>query len=291
MKIEECGPIAANTIIDLGRASGVQFLRPFPLVARRLLELIDDESMHLREVSRLLATDAAFSSQVLRVANSALLGSRYEVTSIQRALSAVGVNRLRALVVTVAMKNYISHHDDNVFLHRFWRHNLGTALWCEVLADCCNVEKAVGYTAGLLHDIGRVALLMLFPEEYALFVGSSINGGTSDLEAERKVFDADHCQIGHHLAESWNFPLTLGEVIAHHHDTPGPDTPALPVLVHAACIAANMSGFRAAGLDCAWDAGRLLELLPPRNASLLPPGEVLVERIVAGFTDIERGLS
>ena len=255
-----------------------------------MLELIDDESMHLREVSRLLATDAAFSSQVLRVANSALLGSRHEVTSVQRALSAVGMNRLRALVVTVALKNYMSRNGDHVLLRRFWRHNLGTALWCEVLADCCNVEKAAGYTAGLLHDIGRTALLMLFPEDYVFLLGGSISGGASDLEAERKLCDADHCQAGHHLSELWNFPMTLSDVIGHHHDEDGPDTPPLRTLVQAACVAANMSGFRAAGLDCRWDASRLLHLLPPRNASLLPPGEVLMKRVAAAFSGIERGL-
>ncbi len=69
-----------------------------------MLELIDSEAKHLRELSRLLRSDAAFSSQVLRLANSTLLGSRYEVTSIQQALSALGVDRLRALVVTVAMR-------------------------------------------------------------------------------------------------------------------------------------------------------------------------------------------
>ena len=259
-------------------------------MARRLLELIDHESVHLREMSRLLATDAAFSSQVLHVANSALLGSRHEVTSIQRALSALGVNRLRALVVTVALKNYIGHHGDNPFLRRCWRHNLGTALWCDLLADCCNVEKAVGYTSGLLHDIGRIALLMLFPQDYAVFVGDSMRGGPSDLEAERKLCDADHCQIGFHLAESWNFPLGLSDVIAHHHNAAGPGTPALRRLVRAACVAANMSGFRAAGRECAWDEDRLMELLPRRNARLLPPAEVLMERVSAAFSDVERGL-
>ena len=246
--------------------------------------------MHLREVSRLLATDAAFSSQVLRVANSALLGSRYEVTSIQRALSALGVNRLRALVVTVALKNYIGHQRDTVFLRRCWRHNLGTALWCETLANCCNVEPPVGYAAGLLHDVGRIALLTLFPHDYAVFVSDSIKGGPSDLETERKLFDADHCQIGYHLSESWNFPLAISDVIAHHHDAAGPGTPALRLLVHAACIAANMSGFRAAGVECKWDEARLMELLPPRNARLLPPAEVLMERVAAAFSEIERAL-
>ena len=267
----------------------MQFLRPFPLVARRLLEAIDDEAMHLRELSRLLLSDAAFSSQVLRLANSALLGSRYEVTSIQRALSALGVHRLRAMVVTVAMKNYIGRGDSAPFT-RCWRHNLGTALWCDMLADACNVDKAVGYTAGLLHDIGRMALLMLFPNDYALFTQNFASQMPHNLEAERRLCDVDHCQIGYHLAESWNFPLSLGEVIAHHHDAPSPETPRLLLLVQSACIAANMSGFHSTGTGCPWEPNRITELLPPGNARLLPPDNVMRERIAAAFNGIEQGL-
>jgi HD-like signal output (HDOD) protein len=267
----------------------VQFLRPFPLVARRLLELLDNEGMHLRELSRLLVRDAAFSSQVLRVANSALLGLRYEVTSIQRALSTLGVQRLRALVVTVAMKNYMGRGGTAAF-GQCWRHNLGTALWCEILADCCNVEKAVGYTGGLLHDIGRIALLMLFPKDYALLSRDSASRSRDKLEAERRSFDVDHCQLGHYLAESWNFPMGLSDVIAHHHDMADPETPRLQLLVQAACIAANMSGFHAAGTGCAWEPDRLTDLLPPANARLLPPVEVMTERVTKAFNDIEQGL-
>jgi putative nucleotidyltransferase with HDIG domain len=259
------------------------------MVARRLLEAIDDECMHLRELSRILVSDAAFSSQVLRVANSALLGSRYEVTSIQRALSALGVHRLRALVVTVAMKNYMGRGASAPF-GRCWRHNLGTALWCDMLADSCNVEKGVGYTGGLLHDIGRMALLMLFPTDYALLAQNSAGKTPDNLEAERKLCDVDHCQIGYHLAESWNFPLEISDMIAHHHDAPGPETPRLQLLVQAACIAANMSGFHAAGPGCAWDPDRMVDLLPPGNARLLPPDNVMRERVTAAFSGIEQGL-
>jgi HD-like signal output (HDOD) protein len=225
----------------------------------------------------------------LRVANSALLGLRYEATSIQRAVAALGVHRLRALVVTVAVRNYMGRGGTEPF-GRCWRHNLGTALWCDMLADCCNVEKAAGYTGGLLHDIGRIALLMLFPTEYALFSQNSASRIPDNLETERKLCDVDHCQMGYHLAESWNFPMGLSDVIAHHHDAAGPETPRLRLLVQAACTAANMSGFHAAGPGCEWDPGRLTDWLPAANARLLPPDEVMQERVATAFNDIERGL-
>jgi len=229
------------------------------------------------EVSRVLMADAAFSSQVLRVANSALFGARYEVASILQALCVVGVDRLRDLVVTVALKDYAGR-GDNVFLDRCWRHNLSTALWCEALADHCNIERPLGYTAGILHDIGRIALLMLFPDDYAEFLDVSLNGDLDKLEAERKLCDADHCQVGDSLAMSWNFSAELGDVIAHHHDEVTSETPRMRLLVQAACTAASMSGFHVAGPEQEWDPARL-ELLLPQGSGLRPPCGDLMEKV------------
>ena len=154
--------IASDPVTHLGRASQVKALPPFSPAACRLVRLINEETAHFREVSQVLAVDAALSSQVLRVANSALLGCRYEIASIMQALFVVGADRLRDIVITIAIKNYMGH-GDNLFLHRSWRHNLATALWCEQLADYCGVDRPTAYTAGILHDIGRIALLKLFP--------------------------------------------------------------------------------------------------------------------------------
>lgn len=280
--------IASNQSIQLGRASGVKSLRPFPAVACRLLSLMSDDTADFRDVSRVLMADAAFSSQVLRLANSAILGARHEITSILQALALIGVDRLRALVATVALKNYVGSSDD-AFLFHCWRHNLATAFWAELLADSCNVDQQLGYTAGLLHDIGRIALLMLFPDDYVAFLDPAVSGDLDKLEAERRFCDADHCQIGHFLSVSWNFPPVLGDVIAYHHDldTGGP-RPRL--LVHAACTAASMSGFHTAEPQPDWAPERIEALLPPGRGALRPPYEDLLETVAWNINQTECSL-
>jgi len=269
---------ASHQIVNLGRASAIQTLRPFPAVACHLMTLVNGATnVHFGEVSRVLMADAAFSSQVLRVANSALLGVSYEVKSILQALCVVGADGLRDLVVTVALKEYVGH-GDNLFLDRCWRHNLATALWCEALAAHCNIDRPMGYTAGILHDIGRIALLMLWPDDYAAFLNVSLTGDLDKLEAERKLCDADHCQVGGHLATLWNFSPSLTDVIAHHHDEVTTETPRLRLLVQAACTAASMSGFHATGQKQEWDPARLELLLPQGNGSQ-PPCSDLMEKV------------
>ena len=248
--------------IHPGRASRLSSLPPFSPAACRLLQLMGDATAHFREVSRVLSLDAAISSQLLRVANSALMGCQYDITSITQAIFVLGIDRLRDIVITVAMKSYLGNGDD-VFLRRAWRHNLATGLWCEMLADSCGVDQPTAYTAGMLHDIGRIALLKLFSHEYAAFMDSAMTGELDNLEAERKLCDADHCQVGEMLARKWKFPAMLQDVIANHHCEVVAEAPRARLLVQAACFAASASGFHTAGREPAWDPSRIEHLLPP----------------------------
>lgn len=281
--------IALNPGIDLGRASRVKSLPPFSPAACKLVALISDETAHFREVSQVLAIDAALSGQVLRVANSALLGCRYEIASILQALFVIGADRLRDIVVTVAIRNHMGH-SDNAFLHRCWRHNLATALWCEKLAESCDVDRPTAYTAGILHDIGRAALLKLFPHEYAAFMDHALTGDLEKLEAERKLCDADHCQIGLSLSQSWNFPVALVDAIGHHHDEVTHETPRTRLLVQAACTAASISGFHAVGPERMWDPARIDSLLPAGSAATRLNYQEMVDAVALKLNQTECSL-
>ena len=273
-----------------GKSINLETLRPFPPAACKLIRLINNERVDFRDVSNVIAVDAAFSGQVLRLANSALLGGRYEISSILQALSVVGVDRLRDLVVTVALKNFVGD-TDNAFLHRCWRHNLATAFWCEKLAARFDIEIPLGYTAGILHDIGRIALLMLFPHDYAAFLDHAHPDEPSDpLELEEKHWKTDHCQIGHSLAATWNFPSVLRDVIAHHHDTVTQQSPRVRWLAQAACTAASMSGFPTVRLEQPWSPERIEDMLPLAIPGSSMPYEDLLETVARKVNETECSL-
>ncbi|MBZ5592860.1 MAG: HDOD domain-containing protein [Acidobacteriia bacterium] len=275
--------------VKLGRLSGIKSLPPFPAVAARLLGLINDDNSGFREVSRLLMTDTALSSQVLRLANSAMFGFRQEVSTILKALCLVGTNRVRDIVVTVSLKNYMNHRD-NVPLRDCWRHSLASALWAEMLSQYCKLDKPLSYTAGILHDLGRIALIMLLPEDYASFLEATSGSEVDPRERERELFDYDHCQIGQYLAKVWNFQPALGDVIAHHHDDVTPATPRYQALVRASCTAASMSGFHTVGPPRKWEPEMIAALLPDAGKGAPPPLDHLMERVLAELNLIECGL-
>jgi HD-like signal output (HDOD) protein len=272
-----------------GQSIKLETLRPFPAAACKLIRLINNERVDFRDVSNVIAVDAAFSSQVLLLANSALIGGRYEITSILQALSVVGVDRLRDIVVTVALKNFVGD-SGNAGLHRCWRHNLATAFWCEKLAARFDIEIPLGYTAGILHDIGRIALLMLFPHDYAAFLDQALPGPSDPLEAERTHWKTDHCHIGHSLAAAWNFPSVLRDVIAHHHDAVTHQSPRVRWLAQAACAAASMSGFHTLNLEQPWEPNRIENLLPPAGSGGSLNYEDLLETVAQKMNETECNL-
>ena len=234
--------------------------------------------------------DTALSSQVIRLANSALFGFNREVTSVLRALSLVGANRIRDMLVTVALKNYMAPGESPV-LRACWRHSVAAALWGEELAKWYVLDRPMLYTAAILHDLGRIALFKLAPGTYVQFVEKASGTGKNDSrDLERDMFTLDHCQVGGHLAKLWNFQYSLTDVIAHHHDAVAPDSPKIRVLVQAACAAANMDGFSAAGPLQEWDPARVLGLLPQDPRGLQPPLQEMQERVARELNLIECSL-
>src|ERR1019366_8816750 len=139
----------------------------FPPIVLRLLDLLARDDVEIRELVALISSDPAFSAQILRVANSPLFGFRWRIDSLQSALVLLGLRRVRALTMTVATANHMKAALKIEELSRCWRHMLACALLTEELARSCSVFEDRAYTAGLMHDLGRLGLLLAYPAEYA----------------------------------------------------------------------------------------------------------------------------
>jgi HD-like signal output (HDOD) protein len=216
-------------------------------VARKLLSLVDRETSTIPEVTQIIRSDAAFASEVLRLANSAVLGLRYEVLSIMHAVTVLGMDRLRALVLTVALRDFLSGARHAELLRRCWRHNFASALVAEWLAASCWIERSDAYTAGLLHDLGQLALISLHPVEYTAMLDHALESRKDLLDAETATFGINHCQAGRWIAEHWGVPAKLRVIVCSEsadHESPSPGE-ALPLsqLSALACCVANLTGF------------------------------------------------
>ncbi len=270
--------------------SGLKSLPAFPAVASKLLGLINDEDADFREVSRLILSDTAMSGQVLRLANSSLFGFRQEVKSILRALCLMGANRVRDMLITAALKEYLGA-DHKAMLRDCWRHSVATALWAEALAQFYRSDRPIAYTAGILHDLGRIALFRLAPDTYSSFLKQALATVEPDYRAmEQTLFGFDHCQAGDHLSRLWKFQPTLSDIIGHHHDPITSASPSSRVLVQAACVAASVSGFYAAGAARKWEPAQISARLPPSKRSMPPNLEEMRQQVFHELNMIECSL-
>ena len=237
-------------------------LPPFPAVARKLMTLMGKPSFTIPEVSQLIRSDAVFAAEVLRLANSAMLGLRYEVMSIMHAISVLGMDRLQTLVMTVAMRDFLRGGKQPGLVRLCWRHNLATALVAEELAESCWIEKSDAYTGGLLHDLGRLALISAFPTEYAAAVDCWSQPGEQALQCEEQALGINHHEAGLVLADKWGLPSPMRELLSTSLiPKTGPFT--VPRLVSIACGLADRLGFMLGEPSAGWDMEWLEGELPP----------------------------
>ncbi len=245
--------------IDLG----LERLQPVPQVALKIMQLIDEEQEYdVRILTAEIRKDQVISARTLQLANSVMFASRNRIESLDYALMYLGVNLLMRYVIAAAVDGFFDRPAAGYSLCKggLYHHAVGTAVVAERLALLTGrVKPALAYTAGLLHDIGKVALDQHLPDAAPLFYRRLSEDRALDFtQAEREVFGVDHTEIGLRLAEKWSFPASLAECIRRHHAPERAEQHA--ALVHIVFLANFlMSCFR---------AGLQLEKL---NATLLAP--------------------
>jgi putative nucleotidyltransferase with HDIG domain len=220
----------------------------FPPIAIRMLHLLANENVAVGELLEPLRADPAFSAEILRRANSAMFGFRSQVNSLQHALVVLGLRRIRTLTMTVATGIYLKRALQFAELRRCWRHTLACALLTEELARACLVHLDLAYTAGLLHDIGRLGLLVAYPAEYSSFLKAAAEVASTGealdfLDQEKETFGLDHCEAGHWLAGQWKLPEEFAVITGRHHDRPSGAEVGLLTLVYLGCQMADTLGF------------------------------------------------
>ena len=244
-----------ETITDVDSSSrppALQNLPAFPPVAGQLTRLVAEEDFSYREVSDLVRADAAFSAELLRLANSPVFAFRHEIRDVPHALAVLGVQRLRGIVMTLAMKEVLLSDKQDEAIRRCWRHNLASALVTESLAAAAWIDKGLAYTAGLLHDVGMLALISNHRRDYVKLVGAPPDAATL-LEREELFFGINHCHAGRWLLGQWGLPVDFQDVAAHHHRVPDRGNLDIIALVHISSITADMAGFAVLGEAPSWD--------------------------------------
>jgi len=263
-------------------------LPPFPAVALRAMNVLSGTDKSLGELCDLVRCDPVFTAEILRIANSPLVAFSKEVTSVLQASMLLGFRRLRRVVITVGLRSYMEKSFTPA-AQACWRHSLACALVAERTARWCAVDRDFAYTAGILHDIGRVALATASPQAYAdLFERAATEPGWDALESERSAFGIDHCAAGRLLVRSWKLPDSFVETTCNHH-TPLAHTEDAVEVIRLSCQFADALGFAAIPRLSMPTCDQLLAALPENARKHMPATEELAGEIAKEIGVIEAG--
>lgn len=244
-------------------------LQPFSPVALRVLQLASKESVQLHELSQLISSDPALSSEILTIVNSLAYAPRVPIASILQAIAMMGANHLQGLCLTVAIRGYLGKSIGHPIMQGLWRHNMACATIAEQLAAISFMDHDVAFTCGVMHDIGRMALATLQQKDYLELLATHVGDAESILEHERELFGKDHCEIGRQLVGEWKLPEDFEPIVAEHHTRISPNcTCNVPSLVKMSCRMADAAGFPAFPGCRSTPYEELLEMLPDRERRL-----------------------
>ena len=246
-------------------------LPPFPQVAIRVLQLVNKENVQLHQLSDLISSDAAFASEVLTIANSPLYAPRYPASNLLQAIAVLGANHLQGMCLTVGVRSYLGKSLSHPAMRDLWRHNLACALIAEQLASAGFMDKDIAYTSGVLHDIGRFALAVIRPKEYAQLLGTYRGTSESMLESERALFGWNHCDAGRQLIVDWRLPCEFEAIVSEHHAAKRTDGFwGMAELIKVSCLLADAAGFVAFPGCVVTPFPELLDELPARERRGFP---------------------
>jgi putative nucleotidyltransferase with HDIG domain len=242
--------------------NGLCQLPVFRPVALKMLNLLANEEAEVRGIAGLLRSDPALSAEVLAVANSAFYGAPRYIDNLTRAILVLGFERTRSVTLTVALRSFTRHPANAKVMQACWQHSMAAALLAEELAPLYEIAKDRAYTAGLIHDVGRLGLLTAYGERYAPVFATRHNTVADCLESERRLFEMDHCQAGLLLTQRWGFPSEYSRVAGCHHGEMPAAKQDLVSLTHTACLLADALGFPAMALAQAPSAASIVSQLP-----------------------------
>ncbi len=196
----------------------LEHLPPFSPVAMRLVQLLYRENTNVRDVGEFISAEPVFSARVLQMANSPMFSLQRQVRTISHAVVVVGLERVKGIALTRALGDFAAPALKDQALRACWENSLAGAVLAEALAKPCGMDPGFAYTAGLLRDIGRLALLVQYPQAYANLLAVSQESCCDLVATERELFDIDHCQAGEWIASRMPLPPELCEAVAKHHD-------------------------------------------------------------------------
>jgi len=203
---------------EISRA--IRDLQPIPQVALKILRMINEDIYEIDALAEEIRKDQVISARALQLCNSAIFSKRKKVESLEHAVVMLGQSLLLKYVILALLNDFFSQCGMGYSLCKggIYHHAISTAIIAEKLAELTGkVSPSLAYTAGLLHDIGKVVLDQYIYAGFPLFYRQLNEERKNLIEVEKNILGIDHTEAGGDLAHSWSLPESLVETIRYHH--------------------------------------------------------------------------
>jgi len=205
----------------------IQELPTLPTVAMKINNLIKSPTAGAGDLARLIEFDQSITANLLSLVNSAYYGLSRKISTVQDAVAYLGTNTVSQIVLGLGVLKTFQGKDSGRFdREKFWHHSMGVAVLARKMAKNNRLHKQPEdvFTAGLLHDLGKVALDHFCADSFKLVLDELEKGEVPFHHAEMKTIGVDHARVGEWVARNWQLPLMIVVAIRHHHELPGERT-------------------------------------------------------------------
>ncbi len=199
----------------------VKHLRTLPVnpsIAAKVLDMVERQEYSFKNLEDIIGADPGLTAKILKIANSALYARQNKVTKLQTAITLLGINTIKNLVILVTGSGLFKQYAASHFCSLFWRHSLSTAFASRALALRLGLagQSDEAFIAGLLHNIGQVALYLDNPAIYEQLVGDVVGNGLRFSELELPLYGVTHREVGGAVLAQWNFPEMYSDCALEH---------------------------------------------------------------------------
>lgn len=198
--------------------SRMRSIPSLPTLYGELTDALRREDPSLAQIAKIISKDVGMAAKILQLANSAFIGSRGQVSSLVQAVSLIGTQTVRTLVLSVhVFSQFDSNSEVVASMPALWEHSVAVSSLAQRIATAESSAKAVAeesLTAGLLHDVGKVILLAEMPREYRRLFEKNPHSSSA---LEREHLGCTHAEVGAYLMSIWGLPVPLVHAVANHH--------------------------------------------------------------------------
>ena len=204
----------------LSKLNHVETLPTLPSIANQVIMLISDPDSSIADLTEIITKDPSLTSKTLQAVNSAFYGFYRKVGTVKQAVALLGIDEVSYIAFALAAAKVINTSSiGHLYSPKaLWHHSMATGLICQHMCLKFPEFRTFGaFTAGLLHDLGKIFLIQNFPDVYAKVHSEMQENDIPVFELEEELFGINHAYIGEYLATNWNLPEPLVQAIAFHH--------------------------------------------------------------------------